>query len=97
MTIVEITGGMDRLAASASRRVVLIVDAIDLGEMQCRSGIVASGESPNRASRLFNIRTKFGRTFGQPAGECGWSGEPRLSRTEGRGSGPMKATITSPA
>ena len=24
-------------------------------------------------ARLFNIRTKFARAFGQPAGECGWS------------------------
>src|SRR5262245_34386480 len=36
---------------------------------------------PSRVtSWLFNIRTKFARTFGQPAGECGWSEEPRLSR-----------------
>jgi hypothetical protein len=70
------TARHEGFAASASRRLFSEPGCARLGEMQCRSGVVASGDVGQVASRLINIRTKFARTFGHPAGECGWSGEP---------------------
>jgi hypothetical protein len=68
-------------------------DALDLGECNADQASLQAAMSAV-ASRLINIRTKFARTFGQPAGECGWSGEPRLLLGRGRGSGPIAGTIT---
>jgi hypothetical protein len=47
--------------------------------------------------RLFNIRTKFVRIFGQPAGSVGGQESPDFCRGQGRGSGPTTVTITSRA
>jgi hypothetical protein len=58
-----------------------------LGEMQCRSGVVANGDVGNRAPRLFNIRTKFARTFGQPAGSVGGPESPDFLGDRGSGLG----------
>jgi hypothetical protein len=88
MTVVVMEG----VAAKRLSPVVLGVDAIDLGEMQCRSGIVASGDVGQSRVKVVQHSDKVRQDLrASRRGECGWSGEPRLSRgTEGRGSGPWR-------
>jgi hypothetical protein len=45
--------------------------AARLAKCNARKASLQSGDVGEVAFKLFNIRTKFVRTFGQPAGSCG--------------------------
>jgi hypothetical protein len=54
------------------RRLSLGADAFDLGEMQCRSGVVASGDAGQSRVKVVQHSDKVRQDL-RPAGECGWS------------------------
>jgi hypothetical protein len=62
---------MEGLAAKRLSPVVLGVEAIDLGEMQCRSGIVASGDADQSRVKVVQHSDKVRQDL-RPAGGGVW-------------------------
>jgi Pentapeptide repeats (8 copies) len=66
---------------------VLGADASTWGKCNAGPASLQAAMSANRAPRLFNIRTKFARTFGQPAGSVGGPESPDFLGDRGSGLG----------